>query len=69
MREPPATSAAAADYLAAMAADLAMLARRNGLEALGYLLDMARLEAENATRKTGIKQPGSTRDLHPKFFK
>jgi hypothetical protein len=24
--------------------------RRHGLDALGYILDMARLEAENATR-------------------
>ncbi|MGE5536667.1 MAG: hypothetical protein ACM3W7_14255 [Acidobacteriota bacterium] len=30
-----------------MAEDLAQLARRNGLDALGYLFELARLEAEN----------------------
>lgn len=42
--------AAAAAYVAALSADLATLARRHGLVALGYILDMARLEAENTTR-------------------
>jgi hypothetical protein len=42
--------AQAAAYVAELSADLATLARRHGLDALGYLLDMARLEAENATR-------------------
>jgi hypothetical protein len=42
--------AAAAAYVAELAADLAVIARRHGLDALGYILDMARLEAENATR-------------------
>ena len=42
--------AQAAAYVAALSADLATLARRHGLDALGYILDMARLEAENATR-------------------
>ena len=60
MKEPSAIRdnrdpAAAADYVAAMSATLALLARRNGLETLGYLLDMARLEAENLTRKTGTR--------------
>ncbi len=41
---------AAAAYIAALTADLALIARRHGLDALGYILDMARLEAENATR-------------------
>jgi hypothetical protein len=35
---------------AAVAADLAVMARRTGLETLGYLLEMARLEAETACR-------------------
>jgi hypothetical protein len=39
----------AAAYIAEMAASLAMMARRHGLDTLGYLLDMARMEAENAT--------------------
>lgn len=36
-----------AAYIAAMSADLAVLARRHGLDTLGYLLDMARLEADS----------------------
>jgi hypothetical protein len=39
-----------ADYVATMSADLASMARRSGLETLGYLLEMVRLEAENVTR-------------------
>ena len=42
--------AAAAAYVAELAGNLALIARRHGLDALGYILDMARLEAENATR-------------------
>jgi hypothetical protein len=42
--------AAAAAYVAALSGDLATIARRHGLVALGYILDMAKLEAENATR-------------------
>ena len=42
--------AAVADYVAAMSGDLAVMARRHGMETLGYLLEMARLEAENVTR-------------------
>ena len=37
-------------YVATMSADLANMARRTGLETLGYLLEMVRLEAENAAR-------------------
>ena len=33
------------------AANLAVIARDHGLDALGYLLEMARLEAENAMRQ------------------
>ena len=35
-----------ADYAAAMTDELAALARRHGLQSLAYLLEMARLEAE-----------------------
>ena len=42
--------AAAADYLAALSADLALLARRHCFDTLGYILEMARLEAENVGR-------------------
>jgi hypothetical protein len=38
----------AASYIADMTRDLATLARQNGLDTLGYLLDIARLEAEAA---------------------
>jgi hypothetical protein len=41
---------AAANYVATLSAELALVARRHGLDALGYILDMARLEAENAIR-------------------
>jgi hypothetical protein len=37
----------AAAYIAALSADLIEIARDNGLDALAYLLDMARLEAAN----------------------
>ncbi len=37
-------------YVASMSADLATMARRTGLDTLGYLLEMVRLEAENAAR-------------------
>jgi len=37
-------------YVASMSADLANMARHSGLETLGYLLEMVRLEAENAAR-------------------
>jgi hypothetical protein len=45
--------AAVADYVAALSADLAAIARRHGLETLGYILDMARLEAESESRHGG----------------
>lgn len=41
---------AVASYVAALSADLAALARRSGLDTLGYLLEMARLEAESSAR-------------------
>jgi hypothetical protein len=41
-----------ADYVATMSSDLASMSRRNGLDTLGYLLEMVRLEAENVTRHT-----------------
>jgi hypothetical protein len=51
--------AAAADYVATVASELAQIARRHGLDALGYILDMARLEAENAARMNGGKHGGA----------
>lgn len=49
-RSGPVDRAAAANYVAELSTELAHLARQHGLDALGYILDMARLEAENATR-------------------
>jgi hypothetical protein len=46
----PIDRAAVASYVATLSADLAVMARRSGLETLGYLLEMVRLEAENASR-------------------
>jgi hypothetical protein len=39
-----------ANYVASLSADLASMARRHGLDTLGYLLDMARFEVKNVTR-------------------
>ena len=44
---------AAATYLAAMTSDLAAIARRHDFEALAYILDMARLEAEGTVQRIG----------------
>jgi len=51
--------AATAAYIATMTGDLAEMARRHGLDALGYLLDMARLEAQTQPRLTkGVRRAG-----------
>ena len=39
---------AAAAYVAELSRDLAAIARHHGLDALGFILEMAQLEAENA---------------------
>lgn len=44
---------AVASYVASLSADLAALARRNGLDTIGYLLEMVRLEAESVSRPHG----------------
>ncbi len=45
---------AVASYVANPSADLANpLSRRTGLETLGYLLEMVRLEAESVSRHNG----------------
>jgi hypothetical protein len=43
----PRDAAADAAYIAGMAQELAAIARRHGFHTLGYLLDMAKLEAES----------------------
>ena len=42
--------AAAAAYIAELSANLASIARQHRLDTLSYILDMARMEAENAVR-------------------
>ncbi len=42
---------AVANYVASMTAELSILAHHHGFEVLGYLLEMARLEAENVAHK------------------
>ncbi len=44
------SSAALVSYVATISADLANMARRSGLDTLGYLLEMVCLEAENVTK-------------------
>jgi hypothetical protein len=44
---------AAAAYIADLSGGLAQMARRNGLTTLGYLLDMAKLEAESVKGQNG----------------
>lgn len=46
----PVDPLAAAAYIADLSSDLALIARRNGLDALGFILEMARLEAESMSR-------------------
>ena len=48
--------AEAASYIADLSGDLAMLARKHGLEALGFLLEMAKLEADNTVRHADIRR-------------
>lgn len=45
--------AEAAAYICDLTGALAQLARRNGFNTLGYLLDMAKLEAENIKGANG----------------
>jgi hypothetical protein len=44
---------AAADYVAALVIELALIARDHRLDTLGYLLEVARLEAESVSRSNG----------------
>ena len=49
-----------AAYVADLTCELALVARRNGLDALSYLLDMARMEAESAAHRP--KSPDAKRN-------
>ena len=48
---------AAADFVATFTTELAELARRHGFDTLGYILEMARLEAESLARGHGGSRP------------
>ena len=50
---PAGSAAAAALYIGALTAELGQLARANGLDVLSYLLDMARLEADEVLKASG----------------
>jgi hypothetical protein len=47
------SSSEAAHYIMARTQELSALARAHSLEMLAYLLDMARMEAEQALRRSG----------------
>jgi hypothetical protein len=48
----------AAEYVGALTAELAILVRRHQLHTLGFLLDLARLEAEEVVQKgEGVSPP------------
>jgi hypothetical protein len=44
------TPDSAALYIASLADELAKIAHRNGLEVLGYILEMARIEADQVAK-------------------
>lgn len=48
----PGDRAQLAAYIGALTSDLAAMARRGKLDTLGYLLEMARLEAEDTSQKS-----------------
>jgi hypothetical protein len=54
----PANPEAVASYVATIAGDLAGISRRNGLNTLGYLLEMVRLEAESVARNPQAQNGG-----------
>lgn len=47
----PGNPTVVASYVATISADLAAMSRRTGLDTLGYLLEMVRLEAESVNRQ------------------
>jgi hypothetical protein len=46
--------AAVATYVASLSADLAHTGRDSGLDTLGFLLEMVRLEAESSVRQNPV---------------
>ncbi len=51
-RPSPGNRAATAAYITDLSADLARMAREDGLATLAYLLDMARLEAQSLAQQS-----------------
>lgn len=47
----PETPDSAAQYIAILTHELAQIARRNGLDTLSYILEMARLEADQVAKE------------------
>jgi hypothetical protein len=50
---PPQSPGATALYIGALTRELAMLARRYRMDSLAYILDMARLEADQIAKNSG----------------
>lgn len=50
-----------ASYVATLSNDLSLLARRSGLDTLGYLLEMVRLEAESLSRHNSDRRGNGRR--------
>lgn len=46
----------AADYIAALAAELAQVARQHSLDSAAYLLEIAAAEAESLKSSSGVKR-------------
>jgi hypothetical protein len=65
--EQPQSPSAAAFYIGTLAAELARIARRHDLDALGYILDMARLEAEQIVKGTAPPGNPPLQDLDGSF--
>lgn len=51
---------AAAHYIASLADELARLAKSHDLDALAYILDMARMEADNVSKCWGREAAGGS---------
>ena len=53
----PENGAQSALYIASIVGELARLAKSHHLDALAYILDMARLEADQAAKGAGPEEP------------
>jgi hypothetical protein len=52
----PVSPESVAVYIAALTGELSLLARANGLDALGYILRMARLEADDIAKGSAERE-------------